>query len=229
MRSIEAEQEERFRKLGAVFLTPSGLIASRLRQVRGFLFDWDGVFNAGVKGAGQASTFSEPDSMGLNLLRFAYWRETGVMPACAIVSGEVNAAAREFATREHFQRVYLGVKDKRFALTRFCERFKLNAKQVAFVFDDVNDLGAAEACGVRVLVRRDASPLLQDFIALNSLCDYITANEVGRYPVREAAELFMGLVGVFDAAVASRMTVDEDYRKYFAQRQEIATNLEPVE
>jgi 3-deoxy-D-manno-octulosonate 8-phosphate phosphatase (KDO 8-P phosphatase) len=229
MRETEAEQEERFKALGGVFLTPSTLIASRLKGIRAFVFDWDGVFNAGVKGAGLTSSFSEPDSMGANLLRYAFWRESGSMPICAIVSGEENDTAERFAEREHFHCVYLGIKNKNDAVNSICSDYRLAAREIAFLFDDVNDLGAAANCGVRVLVRRDASPLLQDFIAMNSLCDYITANEVGRYPVRETAELFMGLIGAFDIAVASRMATDDDYRAYFSERQAIETERKRLE
>jgi 3-deoxy-D-manno-octulosonate 8-phosphate phosphatase (KDO 8-P phosphatase) len=225
MQSGEAALEHRFRQLGGVFLTPPSLIASRLRRVRVIVFDWDGVFNAGVKGNDVESTFSEPDSMGTNLLRFALWRVRKEMPICAIISGENNETARRFAVREHFHEVMTGVKNKSSAFDAFCNTHRVAPDEVAFVFDDVNDLGAAANCGVRILVRRDASPLLQDFVALNSLSDYITAKEVGAHPVRETAELLMGLLNCYDVAVAARMSSDASYDAYFAERQSIHTEV----
>jgi len=221
----ETELEDRFKELGAVFLTPAALIAERLRAVRAVVFDWDGVFNTGVKGAGAPSAFSEPDSMGTNLLRYAIWRVCGSMPVCAIVSGEDNETARRFATREHFHEIYTGVRHKSEAIADLCTAYEFSSENIAFVFDDINDLGVAAKCGVRIMVRRDASPLLQDFVAMNSLCDYITANEAGRYPVRETAELLVGLLGEYDSAVASRVALDGSYEAYFSERQSIATEI----
>ena len=72
--SRDAELEARFAKLGGVFMTPTSVLRERLRGIRGLVSDWDGVFNAGSKGDGTSSTFGEPDSMGMNLLRYALWR-----------------------------------------------------------------------------------------------------------------------------------------------------------
>ena len=69
--SRRTELETRFSKLGGVFLTPVACISERLRAIRGLVCDWDGVFNGGRERRGRASTFGEPDSMGINLLRYA--------------------------------------------------------------------------------------------------------------------------------------------------------------
>jgi 3-deoxy-D-manno-octulosonate 8-phosphate phosphatase (KDO 8-P phosphatase) len=225
MQVSDAALEERFRELGGVFLTPAPVIADRLRALRGIVFDWDGVFNPGVKGDVTHSSFSEPDSMGTNLLRFALWRKRGEMPATAIVSGERNATALDFAKREHFDAIYLGVRNKHEALEKFCESRDIEPDELTFLFDDVNDLSVAADCGVRVLVRRNASPLLQDFVALNSLCDYVTAAQAGEHAVRETAELLMGLLGDYDVAVAARMASDGSYHEYFSERQSIETEV----
>ena len=62
--SRRSELETRFSKLGGVFLTPIGEIQRAAERSR-LVADWDGVFNGGAKGEGAASTFSEPDSMGI--------------------------------------------------------------------------------------------------------------------------------------------------------------------
>lgn len=219
----ELEIESRFRSMGGTFLTPTAVLVERMKQVRALVFDWDGVFNTGTKGDATSSTYCEPDSMGVNMLRFSLWREAGLLPICAIVSGEINPTARAFAVRENFHDIYCGAGNKRHAISSCCSRHNLAMAQIAFFFDDINDLGIAAECGVRVLIRRDASPLLQDFVAMNSLCDYITAHSAGHYPVREAAELLMGLLGSYDLAVASRMSADSSYAEYLGQRKAIQT------
>ena len=83
----------------------------------------------------------------------------------------------------------------------------------------------AFGCGIRVLVRRNASPLLHDYVMRQHLCDYITAHTPERNAVREVCELLLGLLGSFDAVVASRVAWDDDYARYFAERQAVATEL----
>ena len=224
--SVDTELETRFSKLGGVFLTPIGSLKQRLKTVRGLVCDWDGVFNGGAKGDGSASTFTEPDSMGTNLLRYALWRARGgALPIAALITGADNPSARGFALREHFHSVYHGARNKTAAIEALCGAHNISSEQLVCIFDDVNDLGMAFGCGIRVLVRRDASPLLHDYVTRQHLCDYITAHPPERNAVREVCELLLGLLGSFDAVVASRVAWDDDYARYFAARQAVATQL----
>ena len=88
-----------FSRLGGTFVTPIATLAERMSTVRGFVSDWDGVFNQGTKGEGAESTYSEPDSMGTNLLRYALWRAHGQLPIAALITGADNPSARAFAQR----------------------------------------------------------------------------------------------------------------------------------
>ena len=97
--SRDAELEARFAKLGGVFMTPTSVLRERLRGIRGLVSDWDGVFNAGSKGDGTSSTFGEPDSMGMNLLRYALWRERGALPALRRCSSEPTNQVRQTLPR----------------------------------------------------------------------------------------------------------------------------------
>lgn len=214
--------EGRFRELGGRFVTPATDIAAAAQRIRALVFDWDGVFNAGVKGVG-GSGFSEADSMGTNMLRFALWRRLGAQPVCAIVSGADNPAAREFAKRERFHAVYSGMRNKSAAFSAFTAAYAIQPAEVAFVFDDINDLGVARACGLRILVRRDASPLFLDHAVATRACDYVTAHESGRYAVREACELLCGLLDQFEAVIVARSRVEPEYEAYFSERQQIVT------
>lgn len=224
--AVGADVETRFASLGGVFITSATVLAQRLGRVRGFIFDWDGVFNSGAKGQGIASTYSEPDSMGTNLLRYALWRKNSeTLPISALVSGADNPSARDFAKREHFHTVYTGVKDKRWAVDALCARHDVDPDQLVAIFDDVNDFGLAARCGIRVLVRKDASPLTCDYAIEQGLCDYITASPADRYAVRETCELLIGLLGQFDAVVASRAAWEERYLRYFDARQGLVTDV----
>lgn len=223
--SDSAGLESLFGGLGASFILSVDELAHRLEHVRAFVFDWDGVFNRGEKGEGVASTFAEPDSMGTNLLRYAFWRRHHRLPVCAIVSGAHNASAKAFAQREHFDAVYSGLLHKAEAFESLERTHSLRRDEIAWVFDDANDFSVAQDCALRFLVRRDASPLLRDYAVTNGLADYVTAARSGEYPVREVAELMIGLFGAHRDVFESRRRYDAQYQEYFAARQSTQTSV----
>ncbi len=214
---------EIFSDLGGTFVTPATEILVRLKNIKAIVFDWDGVFNDGFKGEGLPSIFSEADSMGTNMLRYGLWRQNSGLPITAIISGEQNLTARHFATREHFHHVYLAIPDKREALAHLCATQNIKAENVAFVFDDVNDLGMAAQCGLRLMVNRKAGPLLHQYAIDNDCCDYIMANCGSSHAVREAMEFMLGFIGNFNNVIDSRTRYDDQYKDYFEQRQRITT------
>jgi len=216
---------EVFGRLGGTFVTPIATLAERARTIRGFVADWDGVFNSGAKGEGAESTYSEPDSMGTNLLRYALWRAHGALPIAALITGAENPSARSFALREHFHALYYGARTKTGAIEALCRAHGVSSDRFVCLFDDVNDLGMAFACGIRVFVQRSASPLLRDYVVRQGLCDYVTAHPPERHAVREVCELMLGLLGAFDAVVASRVAWDREYAAYFAARQALTTEF----
>jgi len=214
-----------FSRLGGTFVTPIGTLIERARTLSGFVSEWDGVFNQGTKGEGADSTYSEPDSMGTNLLRYALWREQRKMPIAALITGADNPSARNFALREHFHALYMGARNKTLAIEALCRTHRVSSERLVCIFDDVNDLGMAFACGIRVFVQRSASPLLREYVVRQGLCDYVTAHSPERHAVREVCELLLGLLGAFEAVVASRVAWDADYAAYFAERQALTTEL----
>jgi 3-deoxy-D-manno-octulosonate 8-phosphate phosphatase (KDO 8-P phosphatase) len=163
--------------------------------------------------------------MGTNLLRYALWRAHGQLPIAALITGAENPSARAFALREHFHAVYFGVRNKTVAIEALCRTHRVSSDRLVCIFDDVNDLGMAFACGIRVFVQRSASPLLRDYVVRQGLCDYVTAHSSERHAVREVCELLLGLLGSFEAVVASRVAWDPSYAEYFAKRQALPTEF----
>lgn len=213
--------QKTFESIGGCFVTSPAEIAAAVTNCHGAVFDWDGVFNSGRKGVSTESDFTEADSMGTNMLRYGLWRNTGKLPFTAIISGEDNKSAIRFAGRECFDNVYTGIKDKRNVIEHLSNQNDLDAKELICVFDDINDLGMAELCGVRLMVRRDASPLLKEYVAQRSVCDYVTGSP--EFAVREVCELLLGLMGAHDDVVQSRVAYDEEYQRYFQARQAVTT------
>lgn len=214
-----------FTETGGTFLSSPEQITEKLKHIKAFLFDWDGVFNSGEKNENASSNFSEVDSMGVNMLRFSSWLETKKIPSAAIISGESNNAAFHFARREHFNSSYSKMMHKIRALDHFCNAHQLKHNEIIYVFDDVLDISIAKECGLRIFVRRKANPLFNEYILKNNLADYMTASESGHFAVRESCELLMGLMNRYDEAIGSRSDFSKEYQKYLEERNKISASF----
>lgn len=217
-----AVTEQLFTNLGGQFVTPAAELAQKLRAVRAVVFDWDGVFNDGVKTGSGSSSFSEVDSMGTNLLRFGLWlHHQEQLPVAAVITGVTNTLADHLVGREHFQACYSQAKHKVDVLAHLLDQHGLQPSEVAFFFDDALDLSVAEVVGVRVLIHRRANPLLTNYVVQNRLADYLTAHASGQWAVREGCELLLGLLGQFEPVMAERLRYRPVYDRYYTQRQAI--------
>lgn len=205
------------------FITPWQEIQQKLQGIKAFVFDWDGVFNNGMKDEKGSSPFSEVDSMGTNLLRFNHYLLHGHNPVFAVISGERNKAAASLARREHFHALYSGIRFKVDALKHLCEKNNIQPSEVAFVFDDVLDFSVAAQCGLRIMIPRACNPLMVEFAVQRNMVDYLTACEGGNGAVREAVELLTGLGGKYTDVLTQRMNFTETYQAYLAERNEIPT------
>lgn len=195
----------------------------KLSTVKAFVFDWDGVFNNGEKDINGNSTFSEIDSMGINLLRFSYFLLYQKVPAAAVITGENNQLAKSFATRENFNAVYSKAAHKGMALTHLCGREQLSASNVLFMFDDVLDLSAAKIAGVRIMVSRSCNPMLLQYAKDHQLVDYFTHHHGDANAIREACEMLMTLNGTINEVFENRIKFSDLYQQYIHQRKNIET------
>lgn len=218
-----------FTEIGGQFLTDVNSISTKMKGIKAFVFDWDGVFNNAVKNENKSSNFNEADSMGTNLLRFNYFLHHNKMPACAIISGEKNEMAFYFCTREHFSASYYKVADKIIALEHFCKQNNIEKNEVCYMFDDVLDLSIAKVCGLRMMVNRKANPLFKNYVIQNNLADYITGHESGNFAVREVCELLIGLTETYNEVMEHRTAFSPIYKDYITQRQESPTAFFTIE
>jgi 3-deoxy-D-manno-octulosonate 8-phosphate phosphatase (KDO 8-P phosphatase) len=215
--------EKIFTGIGGTFLISPAEISGKLKSVRAFVFDWDGVFNNGEKNEQGSSNFSEVDSMGTNMLRFSSWLQHQRIPFTAIISGERNRSAFNLSIREHYTACYYKIVNKKEALDHFCNRHALEPAEVAYVFDDVPDISIARICGLGILIQRKASPLFTEYIRGNNFADYITAAESGNFAVRETCELLIGLGGSYDEVMTHRSDNTDVYRRYVDERNKVTT------
>lgn len=208
-----------FTQLGGNFCRPFAEFKEKLSKVKAYLFDWDGVFNDGVKSAQGGSPFSEVDAMGTNMLRFGHWLKNGNLPTVAVITGEDNPSALHLSQRERFHALYFKSSNKLIAFDHFLKSNQLQPHEVAFVFDDVLDLGVAEKCGVRVLVKHGSSPMFQNYSIKNEIADYITSSD--NHAVRESCEMILSSFGIYDEAINHRSRFDETYKSYLVARQSV--------
>lgn len=207
------------------FVTNNLTLKQKLRQVKAYVFDWDGVFNNGQKNLNGDSSFSEIDSMGINMMRFCHSLQNKHLPITAIITGENNQLAFSFAKRESFNAVYYKMANKEKALLHLCEQYKLSPADIMFVFDDVLDLSAAKLAGVKFMIGRTCNPLLIKFAKDNRLVDYITKNDGDNNALREISEMVMTFSNNYNITIEHRVKYSEVYQSYIAQRNKVAPQL----
>ena len=200
------------------FVTDATLLSDKLEQISAYIFDWDGVFNNGSKGADGSSPFNEVDSMGINMLRYNHYIRKSHNPIAGIITGEKNPVAFTFSRREHFHSVYYGIKNKKDALMHLCQAHDIQPEEVAYFFDDITDLEVASMCGIRIMIGRNCNPMLLNMAKEKHLADYITANDGGNNAIREATELLKALSGKYDETISQRSVYSEHYRDYLNSR-----------
>lgn len=200
------------------FIAEPDVLRQKLFGIKAYIYDWDGVFNNGVKDENGSSPFSEVDAMGTNMLRFNHYLRTGEIPVNAIISGEENKASFALANREHFHSVYYRTLNKKDAFNHLCKRFDIKPHQVAFIFDDILDFSVASLCGLRIMVARQCNPLLLDLAKRNKLVDYITFADGANHAIRESSELLTGISDHYDETILQRMIFSEKYRQYLQLR-----------
>ncbi|HVN57148.1 MAG TPA: hypothetical protein VMT63_02520 [Bacteroidales bacterium] len=216
--------EQIFSGIGGTFLSSREEMEKAVLNTKAFIFDWDGVFNNGMKNGDAGSPFSEVDSMGINLMRFSFWLRTGTIPYCYIITGMTNQTAISFAKREHFDGIVMNLKKKKLALDAICRIRAISPREVAFVYDDVIDLETAKETGLSFYVSRSSNPLLNSFVKDNAICDYITASPGGNHALREITELVTGLSGNYRQTMESRIVFSKDYEEYLKAREKIITD-----
>ena len=165
---------------------PSPNLKSRAKKIKLILLDVDGVLTDGriiydAKGV-EIKAFHVRDGHGIKLAQKA-----GI--TIGIITGRnsevVNIRARELGITE----VHQGALEKITTYDGILERYGLSDDQVAFVGDDVVDVGIFRRVGLAVAVA-DADPEVKRFVHMT------TRAEGGRGAVREFINLVLKHQGV---------------------------------
>ncbi len=165
---------------------PLDELRDRAKRIAMVLCDNDGVLTDGtvfVSEVGEEmKQYSLRDGMGVERLR-NHEIQT------AIVTREKNAIVRRRAEKLELPHVWQGIRDKREHLAKILVEARLDLEQIAYIGDDVNDLGIIDALGPVGLTAApsDAMPQVREAV------HYVCEAPGGRGAFRDFAEWILRL------------------------------------
>ena len=160
-------------------------LAELAKKLRMILLDVDGVLTDGgivlIDGDGEAKRFDVKDGMGIKLAQAAGLTVTIVTSRYSRI---VERRARELDITEVFQ----GVACKHDVLKPLIDKYDINASEISFIGDDLQDMSIMESVGIPIAVR-NAIDIIKDCSV------YVTDASGGYGAVREAVEWILDIRG----------------------------------
>lgn len=180
--AVEIDEPEDWYAVEAILKKRSyGQFLENLAKVKILVIDCDGVLtDAGMyysESGEELKKFNTRDGMGLKMLR-----DKGIKTA--IVTGEESTAVKLRSEKLKIDDLYMGVKDKKKALSDISNRYGLQPENIAYVGDDINDLPAFEMVGLKFAVN-DAA------ISLKAKADIVLQECGGKGAVREVCNMLI--------------------------------------
>ena len=152
-----------------------------LQRVRALVLDVDGVLTDGGMYYGPAGEglkrFNVKDGLGLRLIG-----EAGL--EIALISGENSEILKRRAEKLKIANVFVGVEDKLATLKEFLAPRQIGLDEVAYVGDDLNDLGVLGAVGLPIAVSDAVAPV-------RKAAKWTTTRRGGDGAVREVCDLLL--------------------------------------
>lgn len=167
-------------------------ILNKARNIRLLALDVDGVLTDGrlyfSASGDELKAFNILDGHGIKLLR-----SQGV--EVAIITGRTSPLTARRASDLGIVHLAQGREDKKQALSELCTTLSIHLDEVAYVGDDLPDLGAIRACGLGICVANAHE-------ALKPHADYCTTQKGGEGAVREVCDLILKAQDKYDAIIA---------------------------
>ncbi len=156
-------------------------LTSRCSRIRLVITDVDGVLTDGgmyyTSEGDVMKRFFVRDGMGVTLLR-----KKGI--PTLIITKEKTTIVRQWSKRMKIEKLYDGITQKELLLESICNTYKVKPNQIAYIGDDVNDLG--------LLMRVGLSAVPNDGIdKAKKICHYICKTKGGQGAFREFVDLIL--------------------------------------
>lgn len=159
--------------------------------IKAILFDVDGVLTDGkiiYDDAGrELKEFNVKDG------QIIAWLKKQSIVTGAISGRESTAVSRRCAELK-VDFCHQGIMDKASVVEKLAKHYKLKLKEVAYIGDDINDLGAMQLVGFRVCPA-DAPDYVKERV------HWVTNAKGGRGVLREVADLVLAAQGAFEKII----------------------------
>ena len=161
-------------------------------NIQWIVLDVDGVLSDGslvyTSTGEELKSFSVKDGLGLTAAR-----KSGIK--LAIITARVSPMVERRAKELHFDALLMGHANKTEALRALCVEYQIDLKTIAYMGDDLNDLGALQLVGLP-MAPNNAVP------EVKQLAKFISTVNGGQGAVREAVEYILKNQGLWETVVA---------------------------
>ncbi len=155
------------------------------KKISLFVMDVDGVLTDGTifytDLGEELKAFNVQDGLGLKLLR-----KSGV--ELAVISGRESKPLEKRLADLGIAEVWLKCPNKVEALKDICESHRIDRSEVAFMGDDLIDLGVMKYAGYAIAPQNAVAEV-------KAVANFVTRKEGGKGAAREACEHIVGLSG----------------------------------
>ncbi|GAA4431808.1 KdsC family phosphatase [Bremerella cremea] len=156
-------------------------LEQRCQSIELLLTDVDGVLTDGgviLNNEGvESKQFHIRDGLGFRL-----WRQAGFK--CGLITGRNSQVVRLRAQELSMDVVRQGIHDKATVAEEVLKQYGLQPEQLAYVGDDLIDLGVIRLAGLGIAVADAADEV-------KSAADYVTKTPGGRGAIREVIEVIL--------------------------------------
>lgn len=178
-------------------------LQEQMRKISLLALDVDGVLTDGsicISPAGEVfKAFNAKDGMGISCALRAHLR-------IAVITGRQSPLVARRCEELGITLFLQGVQDKRAALAKLAHELGLSRDEIAYMGDDLNDLPAFAAAGLRVAPADAAMEVL-------ARADFITCAGGGRGAVRELVTMILGAQDKWAAIVDSYLEAGQGDRQ----------------
>lgn len=161
-------------------------------NIQWIVIDVDGVLSDGslvyTSTGEELKSFSVKDGLGLTAAR-----KSGIK--LGIITARISPMVERRAKELHFDALLMGHANKTEALRALCAEYQIDLKTIAYMGDDLNDLGALQLVGLP-MAPNNAVP------EVKQLAKFISTVNGGQGAVREAVEYILKNQGLWETVVA---------------------------